>query len=81
VQCSERSQSKSMRHSAATTITAYRWRENLTMSSPMSPIDTEMVLAVAFYTTIIEIALLALDYRVRQGLAVGEERHGQPARG
>ena len=44
-------------------------------------IDTEMVAAVAFDTTIIEIALFALDYRVRQGLAVSEERHGQPARG
>jgi len=44
-------------------------------------IDTEMVSAVAFDTPIIEISLLALDYRVRQGLAVSEERHGQPARG
>jgi hypothetical protein len=44
-------------------------------------IDTEMVSAVAFDTPIIEISLLALDYRVRQGLAASEERHGQPARG
>jgi hypothetical protein len=44
-------------------------------------IDTEMVSAVAFDTTIYRDIVVALDYRVRQGLAVSEERHWQPARG